>query len=403
MTFGRQAQIGTGIATGVAVLFLACRPVAGQEMYVSPEIEEFSFDAGEFKKSPWALDGYLQGDLACSRLDRDAALYRIGFLGNEEDAYRLQSGAEIQAGLTFQSGSFTAYALGILQEIYDGEQWDGGSLLYEGNLSWQGSSNAYFTVGKTLLRWGKGYAWNPTNFVGRNKNPSDPDLSLEGYWVGLADIVKSFSGSLKTVALTGVVLPVSDDINPGFGKEHHANVAGKLYLLLHDTDIDLMALLAGSRTPRYGLTVSRNITANFEVHGEAALAPDFQRRVIGADGVATLDEHDVLSVLAGVRYLAPTNTTWIIEYYHNGEGQTESEAGDFFHFLRAAEDSQLIAARPDLSGYPPPHFMRNYLYHTGVENLELRSRLNVLFGGDGTEYGDKMNDWRIEFRARYFF
>jgi hypothetical protein len=41
--------------------------------------------------------------------------------------------------------------------------------------------------------------------------------------------------------------------------------------------------------------------------------------------------------------------------------------------------------------------------YTGVENLELRSRFSVLCGGDDTEYGDKVNDWKIEFRTRYFF
>ncbi len=439
MTLTVHGAIGAAVATGLSLLLLTCRPASAQETNRSAEVEEFSFDVEEFAKSPWSFNGYLQGDLSYAGLDRDADLYRLAFLGKEKDTYRLPGGVELQAGLTFQEGPFTAYALGMLQESHDGENWDGETLLYEGNLSWQVNANAYLTLGKTLLRWGKGYAWNPTNFVGRSKNPSDPELSLEGYWVGLADIVKSFSGSLKTVALTGLVLPVSEDINAAFGRKHHINIAGKLYLLLYNTDIDLMALSAGSRTPRYGLTVSRNITANFEVHGEAALITDFQKRVVGADGIVTPDKHDALSFLAGVRYLAPTNTTWICEYYHNGEGYTKKEAEDLFHFIGVADDSLLITARPDLAGYQLPSFMRNYLYlkasqkepfgwlyvvpalftilnlddgsfnlipevsYTGVENLELRSRLSFLFGGTDTEYGEKVNDWKIEFRGRYFF
>jgi len=440
VTLALHRAIGAAVKAAISLLLLTCRPVSAQETSRSSNVGEFSFDVEEFAKSPWSFDGYLQGDLSYAGLDRDAALYRLAFLGKKKDTYRLQGGAELQAGLTFQEGPFTAYALGMLQQSHDGENWDGEALLYEGNLSWQVSANAYFTLGKTLLRWGKGYAWNPTNFVGRNKNPSDPDLSLEGFWVGLADFVKSFSGPLKTVAFTGVVLPVSADINSTFGRNHHINMAGKLYLLLHDTDIDLMALSAGSRTPRYGLTVSRNITANFEVHGEAALATDFQKRVVGADGIVTSDIHnDALSFLAGIRYLAPSNTTLICEFYYNGEGYTEKEAEDFFHFIDVADDSQLITARPDLADYQLPNFMRNYFYlkasqkepfgwlyvtpalftilnlhdgsfnlipevgYTGVENLELRSRLSLLSGVDDTEYGEKVNDWKIEFRARYFF
>ena len=439
MTLIPQRLVVATVAAGLSLLLVICRPVSAQEASRSAGVEEFSFDIEEFAKSPWSLDGYLQGNVDYAGLDRDAALYRLGFLGQEEDAYRLQGGVELQAGLTFQQGPFKAYALGALQQSHDGEEWHDDALLYEGNLSWQVSSNAYVTVGKTLLRWGKGYAWNPTNFVGRSKNPSDPDLSLAGYWVALADIVKSFSGPLKTVAFTGVLLPVSDDINSAFGKEPHINVAGKLYLLLHDTDIDLMALSSGSRTVRYGLTVSRNITTNFEVHGEAALITDFQKSVVGADGIVTPDKYDAFGFLAGVRYLAPTNTTLIFEYYHNGNGYTKKEAEDLFRFIGDADDSRLIAARPDLSSYQLPNFMRNYLYlkasqkepfgwlyvtpvlfsilnlddgsfnlipevsYTGVENLELRSRFSVLFGDDDTEYGDKVNDWKIEFRVRYFF
>lgn len=431
MSFRKWAVGGLRVATGLVILLAACRPVFG--------IEEFSFDAAEFEKSPWSLGGYLQGDLAYARLDRNAAFYRIGFLGKEEDADRLQGGGEIQTRLTFQKGPFTAFALGTLQQNHDGEEWDSDAALYEGNLSWQASSSAFFTLGKTLLRWGKGYAWNPTNFAGRNKNPSDPDLSLEGYWMGLAELVKSFSGPLRTVSLTGLVLPVSDDINPDFDKEDHSYLAGKLYLLLYDTDIDLMALSTWGRSPLYGLTVSRNITPNLEVHGEAALRTDFQRGVVRVDGTVTRERHDAVSSLAGIRYLAPTNTTLIFEYYRNGEGYTRKEADDLFDFIGAAEDSALAASRPDLSGYQLPNFMRNYLYlkasqkepfgwlyvtpalftilnlddgsfnlipevsYTGVENLELRSRLSFLSGGDGTEYGDKVNDWKIELRARYYF
>jgi len=431
---------GVPIAMGLSLLLLASLPVSAQETTSSPaQDEEFFFDVKEFTKSPWSLDGYLQGTLDYAELDPDASLYQLSFVGQEKDAYRLRGGAELQAGFSFQEGPFTAYALGMLQQSHDGEEWDSDALLYEGNFSWQVNSNLYLTLGKTLVRWGKGYAWNPTNFVGRSKNPSDPDLSLEGYWLGLVDIVKSFSGPLKTVALTAVVLPVFDDINSGFGDEDRINAAGKLYFLLYDTDIDLMALSAGSRTLRYGLTVSRNITTNFEVHGEAALETGIWKKVVSSDGIVSLGKHDASSFLVGIRYLAPTNTTWILEYYNNVQGYTKKETECLFHFVDVADDSQLTTVRPNLSGYQLPNFMRNYLYlkasqkepfgwlyvtpalftilnlsdgsfnlipevsYTGIENLELRSRLIVLSGGDDTEYGEKVNDWKIEFRARYFF
>ena len=430
----RRVVIGAAVGSSLALLLLACQPVSAQD-----ELDEFSFDPEEFKKPAWSVDGYFQGDLGFARLNSDAAFYRISFLGKEPDTHRLQGGGEILPGLTFQKGAFTARALGSLQYFHDGEEGDSDFALFEANLSWKAGYGTYLTIGKTLLRWGKGYAWNPTNFVGRIKNPSDPDLALEGYWLGLVDVVKSFNGPLRTVALTGLVLPVSEDINGEFGRQDHTNLAGKLYFLLYDTDIDLMALSEGSRAARYGVAASRNIAANFEVHGEFARVSDFEKRIVGPDGIVTSQKYDTSSYLAGVRYLARTNTTWIFEYYHNGKGYTKNEVEDFFGFIGGAQDSQLLTALADASGYLLPNFMRNYLFlrasqrepfgwlyvapaiftivnvddgsfnlvpeviYTGVQNLELRTRLNMLFGGVATEYGDKVNDWRIEFRLRYFF
>ena len=111
---------GACLAAGLVILLSACRPVFAQEASPSSSTEELTFDVAEFEKSPWSFDGYLQGDLAYARMDRSAAFYRIAFLGKEADADRLQGGGEIQARLSFQSGSFKASALGTLQQNHDG-------------------------------------------------------------------------------------------------------------------------------------------------------------------------------------------------------------------------------------------------------------------------------------------
>jgi len=413
-------------------LILAAGPTHAQD-------EEFSFDFQDFSKSPWTLDGYLQGSLDYLALNRESQFYRLAFLDKEEDAHLFQGGAELQMGLTFQDGPITFFGLGKLEQAHDGTDWDSSALLYEGRVSWQINPNAFVTGGKSLSRWGTGYAWNPTNFVGRDKNPSDPDLALEGHWLGQVDFVKSFDGALRNMAFTGIVLPVTDDINSGFGTSDQVNAAAKLYLLFHNTDIDLMALSSGSKSPRYGLTLSRNLTANFEIHGEAALFRDYAKAIVERDGAVTARIDDVGSYLAGIRYLAPTNTTFIFEYYHNGRGYTASEAEDLFAHIIDLDEQQLASIRSLLASYQVPNFMRNYLYlkasqkepfgwlyltpslysivntddgsfnlipeavYTGVENLEIRARMSLLVGGSGTEYGEKINDWKLEFRGRYFF
>ena len=41
--------------------------------------------------------------------------------------------------------------------------------------------------------------------------------------------------------------------------------------------------------------------------------------------------------------------------------------------------------------------------YTGITDLELRMRFNLLSGDDRTEYGERQNDWKFEARARYYF
>ena len=43
------------------------------------------------------------------------------------------------------------------------------------------------------------------------------------------------------------------------------------------------------------------------------------------------------------------------------------------------------------------------LAYSPVTNLELRFRGSILVGGKGTDYGEKQNDYRLEFRLRYHF
>ena len=43
------------------------------------------------------------------------------------------------------------------------------------------------------------------------------------------------------------------------------------------------------------------------------------------------------------------------------------------------------------------------IMYTGITNVELRFKTSFLIGQNNTEYGEKLNDCRAEFRARYYF
>ncbi|OPY15726.1 MAG: hypothetical protein A4E69_00500 [Syntrophus sp. PtaB.Bin138] len=298
------------------------------------------------------------------------------------------------------------------------------------------------------MKWGKGYAWNPVAFLDRQKDPDDPELAQEGFIVTSVDYIKSFDGPLKTVSFTPVLLPAYSHVNEDSWEPENMNVAGRLYLLLYDTDIDFLFLARGSRTDRYGVDFSRNITTNFEIHGEFAYIRDYEKNVLDANGRKLQIQSDVKSYLIGIRHLTSFDLTTIIEYYHNGTGYSEGEMKDFYALInrgyetyKATGDSTSLIHTRNMAeaGYGRFSPMRDYLYvrlsqkepfnilyytpsltlnmnlddrsysltpellYTGITNLELRLRAGVIIGTRNTEFGEKQNDYRIELRAGYYF
>jgi len=43
------------------------------------------------------------------------------------------------------------------------------------------------------------------------------------------------------------------------------------------------------------------------------------------------------------------------------------------------------------------------LLYSPITNLELRAKITILQGKGGSEFGEKQNDFRLEFRGRYYF
>jgi hypothetical protein len=43
------------------------------------------------------------------------------------------------------------------------------------------------------------------------------------------------------------------------------------------------------------------------------------------------------------------------------------------------------------------------ILYIGVKNLDLRLKASILKGDQSSEYGEKQNNYKVEFRARYYF
>jgi len=410
--------------------------------------EQYTFELDEIEKKPYHVGGYLELRPTLLGLDRDAAVYKLRFYDRDEGKTTEQITSILQLDGSLEKGIARLFARAnfALDHTYLG--WDSHESLFEGYLSLKPGRSWDLRFGKQTMKWGKGYAWNPVAFVDRLKNPDEPDLNLEGFFMASADFVRSFDGSLKTFSFTPVLLPAYGDMNDDFGEAEKCNVAAKLYFLFFDTDIDLMFLGRGSRSARYGFDFSKNLLTNFEIHGDFAWITDFTKTSVQETGRTLKTESDVAAFLIGMRYLSRQETTYILEYYHNGRGFTEKETEDFYSFIERGHDAYL-SQRSDAilqrartlseSGYGRADSMRNYLYlrisqkepfdilyftpaitwifnaddrsfsvapelvYTGITNLELRLKGVALAGETFTEYGEKQNDYRVELRARCHF
>lgn len=414
----------------------------------APGAEEYSFDASAFEKKAVEVGGNVQIKQEGFALNRAGAFYRLGSLGLPQRETLDRSTATLELSGKIRPGAGTFDFRTYSSANRDPWQHDHVNAVYEAAYSVRPGPGLTLEAGKRVLRWGKGYAWNPVGFVERPKDPNDPQLVREGYWMANADWIVNREGALQTVALTPALLPVGNEVNSDLGASGHLNPAAKLYLLYRDTDIDFMWQGKGSRPARFGADFSRNITSNFELHGEWARVEKFTRQTTTAGGSISSTTGQASSYLLGLRYLTSGDTTYIVEYYRNGTGYSEHEARQFYALvnttfaqIQQSGSSPLLKKAQALGqgGYGRPNAGEQYLYfraqqkdafgivyfqpavtammnledrsyqvtpellYTGINNLELRMKAFVLKGGAATDFGEKQNSRRIEIYARYYF
>jgi len=417
--------------------------------------EKFQIDLSEIEKEvekaankPYSLGGFFEFQPITYGVDRDHAFAKLKFdlvrSGRTFEQYNF--GLRLEGSYKKDIFSVFFQTDTLVQNQFVG--WQEGTKLLQGLISLRPNSNFSMEVGNKIFKWGKGYAWSPVAFVDRPKNPEDPEELRQGYTVLNATWNQSFAGPLGNAALSAAAVPVWEHVNADFGKPYHVNFASKLYLLYYDTDIDVTFLTGSSRTTRFGFDFSRNLSTNLEVHGEWARINNFKSKTINAQGTPTSRQWDAISYLLGLRYLTEKETTYILEYYHNGTGLSQNQFEDFVTFV---DDSYATyrntgnksglrrASQLAEASYGKPNPMRDYLYfrasqkepfdilyftpaltatvnlrdgsfvvipelaYNPITNLDLRLRTPVLIGWRGTEYGEKQNNYRVELRLRYYF
>ncbi len=427
--------------------YLTCFLLIGS-LFIRPANaqEDYSFDLSEIEKKAFQFGGYLEARPVFSLLDRESRFYSLIYYDSEQKKKAMECNFKALLDLSYERGIAKAQIRLNADLNHSHSDWSQDFDLYEGYLSLKPSLHFHIDIGKKRLKWGKGYAWNPVAFIDNPKNPFDPDLALEGFTVISADYIKSFSGKLRTLTLTGILIPVFKDVNSQLGRHNTLNYGGKVYSLLFDTDIDLMFLTGPGISSRYGIDFSRNITSNIEIHGEGAYRTEYSKRVVDDESALDQKKRDGCSYLLGIRYLTKSNTTFFLEYYRNGRGYTQKEMEDYYSLIDSGYDMYLMSGIEDeldlassFTGFRTFSPAINYLFlrilqkepfnivyfnpsltsicnlgdgsfslvpellYTPVTDLELRARAMFLVGNRGTEFGEKQNNFRLELRIRYYF
>ncbi len=228
--------------------------------------------------------------------------------------------------------------------VLDASSLDPGAiLLHRAYLDLSFSPGVFLRLGRQKIAWGTGFAWNPTNYLGADKNRAD--LSADSPGVDALDLEAGW----EKIAGAVVIRPAD---NPG-----DWGLAGRIGLT--SLDLSLSGFVQGDRKGAGG---DISLTAgDWVVHAEAAWKAGAQRAYVhDAGGI-----HEILTRPAGEYYFhgvlgAYRNFSggWfaLIEYYHNGEGWTGAEAAAYFAADPAIRSDPLLAA--DFGG----ELRRNYLF-----------------------------------------
>ncbi len=409
--------------------------------------DDITFDLSEIRKRPTTVAGYLEARPGLYVPDRDAPFYMVRNYGHSPKSPMAQVNSVLQLDLKHQVDRTTLFARSNSNLSHTYQGWATDTRLYETYASFRPTQRLTLDVGKKSLRWGKGYAWNPAAFLDRPKDPEDPELALEGVTFIGGEYTVSSGGPLKALTVTPLILPVLSGLNDRLGEAGRPVFAVKLYGLVADTDVDLIAVAGGGRGDRFGADFSRNINPSFEVHGEWGRDTRATRKTVDAASNVRTIEGASESYLAGVRFITPQEITVIAEYYRNGAGYTPEQMRAFYDYTAAAHAEYLRSGDPSAmdrvtalaeGGYGRPNAGRSYLYVRasrpdafGVMQLtpavmltinlddgsfaltheatykpegrtEIRAQLSFISGARSSDYGAKANDMRADVRLRWY-
>jgi hypothetical protein len=407
--------------------------------------DDYSFDVSAFKPKRLETNFRLFLRPGFSFLNSSSRFFKL--TRGDDYPRRFQQNHNLLAGINghYQAGENSKLHFDGLMTLnsFRGNLRDS-HVLNEAYYLFDVDSRLQLGIGKKTFKWGKGYAWNPVNFAGRQKDLNDIDLALAGYSLLYSQYSRSMSGYLSNMTLTMAFLPVLHDLNDDFTPEESFNFVSQLYLLLGNTDVDFYFMGGEGGNHRIAADFSRNLSENHEIHAELAFSRESMNHEILPGGKVTEDFSQQTSFLLGTRYLDRREITYIFEYLHNGSGLGQEEMQHFFDSADLALSGQnrqaMKVSAQNYTEYINRQFvMRDYLYfkaskpelfndlylngsmftlfniadkststsfelnYTGQTDQIITLRYTTNLGNANSEFGQKLSSDRVELRCHYFF
>lgn len=200
-------------------------------------------------------------------------------------------------------------------------------------------SGLQLRAGKQRVAWGSGFAWNPTNRLEPPKNPINTGLEQQGSLAFRMDMIPGERVGIILVGARGTT-NVGDLPFPTREAERTTG-AVRARVLVKDTDLALVYLGGRNQKTLVGFDLARDVLGRLSVHAEGA----FHR---GSEIDPARQEEAFFRVAAGVLHAAGT-TSASLEYFFNGEGQTDAENARYLRGLDAAYSASQDPRLPEVA------------------------------------------------------
>ncbi|MFB3904743.1 MAG: hypothetical protein ACE15E_14930 [Acidobacteriota bacterium] len=327
--------------------------------------------------------------LTCAPVTAEKPDFRVfGSLGNEthltpgNPSSRLNPGDFLRVPAVSNSLDFNLFADLVpedkawklhlkLRGANDWNRDDTVSKIEVGELNFGVSLTSWLDVqaGRSIEKWGTGYAWNPTGVVNPRKNPSDPN-DRRGLYRGVDNVkvdlfIRDWNVTLLAAPeidwkgqqqVTNLSARLGASDSPAAARKHllATGWAVRAYRLIQGVDFSLSASGGNGLPNSQGVSVSRVVGKALELHAEAAAFQDSVRfRPVDGGWKAETRRH--VDLLFGGQYTFPRSVNLVLEYYHSGNGLDDREWRNY--------QDMVIAAGQDLAqGNPTPLLLDNLYY-----------------------------------------